>query len=194
VKRLEPPPGMPEDPAHLAQLAKVSRADVDVVLFYTSRGELPADAAKALERFVREGGGIVALHGTSGSFKNAPVWQQLIGGQFIGHAPGTHRMGVQIVDRQHPITRGLEDFEATDEEYCHTLVPDVERHVLGRFKNRPENSRDPNGPREMLWTREIGKGRLFYNALGHNEESWNHPTWQELNVRGIRWAAGREGS
>ena len=44
---------------------------------------------------------------------------------------------------------------------------------------------------DILWTRQVGKGRVFYSALGHGKEAWENPAWQKLVVQGILWAADR---
>ena len=54
VTRLEPPKDKaPDDPAHLAKLANIKRADYDVLLFYTSRHKLDELQERALQ--VRRG-------------------------------------------------------------------------------------------------------------------------------------------
>lgn len=78
------------------------------------------------------------------------------------------------------------------QEYCHTFPDGVERHVIARFRERPANSKDRNGNRDVAWTREAGKGRVFYTALGHDEQSWSNPAWQRMMVQGILWSAGRQ--
>jgi type 1 glutamine amidotransferase len=50
----------------------------------------------------------------------------------------------------------------------------------------------PDGPNEMMWTREFGRGRIFYNSLGHDLATWQNETWQRLVIQGIQWAAGRK--
>lgn len=190
VTRLEPPQDKPpEDPAHLAQLAKISRSDYDVLVFYTSGHKLDEVQERALEKFVEDGGGIVGLHGASFSFKNSQVWNRLLGGQFTGHIPGTHKLNIVIADTKHPITAGVGPFTIVDEEYKHKFA-DVDRHVLARFKERPPES-DQKANMDILWTREVGKGRVFYIALGHGKEAWENPAWQKLVVQGILWAAGQ---
>ncbi len=84
------------------------------------------------------------------------------------------------------------DFETTDEEHCHELETTVARHVLGRFVARPPMSVCPDGPNEMMWTREFGRGRIFYNSLGHDVATWQNEAWQRLVIQGIQWAAGRK--
>ncbi len=40
------------------------------------------------------------------------------------------------------------------------------------------------------WARMHGKGRVFYTALGHREDVWTNPLFQELLLEGILWALG----
>jgi type 1 glutamine amidotransferase len=190
VTRLEPPKDKkPDDPEHMLKLADVKRSDYDVLVFYTSRYELNELQERALEKFLEDGGGIVGIHGASFSFPKSKVWMRLIGAQFTGHIPKTHPLNIVIVDPKHPITAGVEPFTIIDEEYKHKFA-DVDRHVLGRFRERPPSS-DQKANMDIIWTREVGKGRVFYCALGHDKDAWQNPSWQKLIVQGILWAAGR---
>jgi type 1 glutamine amidotransferase len=190
VTRLEPPQDKkPNDPAHMEKLADIKYGDYDVLLFYTSGYKLNDAQERALEKFVDDGGGIVGIHGASFSFSNSKSWMRLIGAKFTGHIPGTHKLNIVIADPKHPITAGLEDFTITDEEYKHQFA-DVERHLLLRFRERPAGS-DQKANMDMTWTREIGKGRVFYTSLGHDKEAWENPNFQKLVAQGILWAAGQ---
>lgn len=190
VTRLEPPKDKaPDNPDHLSQLANIKHSDYDVLLFYTSKYKLNDLQERALEKFVEDGGGIVGLHGASFSFENSALWTRLLGGRFTGHIPGTHSLNVVIADQKHPITAGVGAFSIVDEEYKHKFA-DVDRHVLARFRERPAAS-DQSASMDILWTREIGKGRVFYSALGHGKEAWENPAWQKLIIQGILWAAGQ---
>jgi type 1 glutamine amidotransferase len=190
VTRLEPPADKPpNDPAHLAKLRDVKRADYDVLLFYTSKYNFDELQERAVQKFVEDGGGVVGIHGASFSFENSQAWTRLLGARFTGHIPGTHKLNIVIADPKHPITAGVGPFAVIDEEYKHRFA-DVERHVLARFRERPPAS-DQSANMDILWTREVGKGRVFYSALGHGKEAWENPAWQKLIVQGILWAAGR---
>jgi type 1 glutamine amidotransferase len=190
VTRLEPPKDKPpSDAAHLEKLADIKRSDYDVLVFYTSGYKLNDAQERALEKFVEDGGGIVGIHGASLTFGNSKVWLRLLGAKFAGHIKGTHKLNVVIADTGHPITAGVGPFSIVDEEYKHQFA-DVDRHVLARFRERPPES-DQKANMDILWTREIGKGRVFYTSLGHDKEAWENPSWQKLLVQGILWAAGR---
>jgi uncharacterized protein (TIGR03000 family) len=190
VTRLEPPRDKkPDDAAHMERLADVKRSDYDVLLFYTSGYKMNEKQERAIKRFLDEGGGIVALHGASGSFGNSDFWFKLVGARFKGHIPGTHRLHVVLPESKDPVTRGVPNFTIVDEEYKHKFA-DVHRNVLARFRERPPAS-DQKENMDIVWTREVGKGRVFYNALGHDKDAWENPYWQKLTVQGICWAAGR---
>ena len=147
----------------MKKLADVKRSENDVLLFYggPQANELQE---RAIEKFVEEGGGVVALHHASANSSKA--WIRLIGGQFTGHIAGTHKLNVVFADDKRPITRGVEPFTIEDEEYKHRFA-DVERHVLARFRERPKGS-DPKANNDIMWTREVGKGRV---GKGGRDES-----------------------
>jgi type 1 glutamine amidotransferase len=191
VSRLAPPAGNEGDAAHLAKLADLKPGDYDVLVFYTVGQSLDARQEAALQSFVEAGGGVVAIHGASASFGNSMAWFKLIGGRFAGHAAGTFPLTISITDADHPVTRGLKEFEIRDEEYTHRFPEGVERRVLARFKERPANTVEKNANNDVIWTINAGKGRVVYNALGHDEESWKNPSWLKLTAQSVFWAAGR---
>ena len=50
---------------------------------------------------------------------------------------------------------------------------------------------DQKANMDIVWTRQIGKGRVVYSALGHGKEAWTNPAWQKLIIQAIRWTAGK---
>jgi len=46
----------------------------------------------------------------------------------------------------------------------------------------------PNYP--VAWARMEGKGRVFYNVMGHSAETWKDPAFREMILGGIRWVTG----
>jgi type 1 glutamine amidotransferase len=186
VERLEP--GKEGGDAHIRKLANLKREDADVIVFFTVGYKLNEVEDRALEQFVEAGGGLVAIHCASASFGNSQAWKRLIGGSFAGHIAGLHKLEIKITDADHPIMKGVESFTITDEEYNHNFAK-VDRKVLGEFKARPEASKGKNN--EIIWTRDVGKGRVFYSALGHGPEAWGNPAWQKMVAQSLFWAAGQ---
>jgi len=65
-------------------------------------------------------------------------------------------------------------------------------HVIYFYKTASMHDRDyqrPNYP--QTWARMHGKGRVFYNSMGHREDVWANPKFQELAIAGLDWATGR---
>ena len=40
------------------------------------------------------------------------------------------------------------------------------------------------------WARKEGDGRVWYTAMGHREDIWTNPVFQDILIGGIRWALG----
>lgn len=167
----------------------------DAVWFYTT-GELPlSDVQKAdLLAFVRSGKGFGGSHSATDTFYKWKEYGDLIGAYFDGH-PWHTKINVIVEDKKHPATKHLGDsFEITDEIYqfrgpysrdkLHILM----KLDLGNLK--PGNRKDNDNA--LAWTREYGKGRVFYTALGHRDEVWRDPRYQEHVLGALRYLFGLE--
>ena len=45
-------------------------------------------------------------------------------------------------------------------------------------------------PYPATWARNHGKGRVFYTSMGHREDVWTNPLFQEILTGGMLWALG----
>jgi hypothetical protein len=45
-------------------------------------------------------------------------------------------------------------------------------------------------PYPTTWARKEGKGRVWFTAMGHREDVWTNPNFQNILVGGIKWALG----
>lgn len=140
-----------------------------------------------LERFVRQGGGLVLVHFACGAFQEfkedfvkiaGRVWDP----QLRGHDPhGTFT--VRIVDPEHPITRGMKDFETVDELYT-CLTGDIPIHQVAAARSKVDGKDYP-----MAFVLEVDKGRVFHCVLGHDPQAFGPSQVQELFEKGCLWAA-----
>ena len=44
----------------------------------------------------------------------------------------------------------------------------------------------------VAWAHEYGGARVFGTTLGHGNDTWNDPVFQDLMLRGFKWAVNRE--
>lgn len=153
----------------------------DEVLIYAQGGELTPDQEKGLTEFVAGGKGLAGIHCASDSFKNSDAYWNMLGGRFTGHGFGN--WPIHITAKRNPIVRGISNFEIKDEDYDNKIHPDAKVMVLARWGNDGQPA---------IWTRDYGKGRVFYTGMGHGKEAFENPSFQEVVVRGMRWAAGRD--
>lgn len=179
-------------------------AEVDGVFFYTT-GELPLNARQrdALLAFVANGGAFTGSHCATDTFYEVPEFGRMLGGYFDGH-PWHEEVGVTVEVPDHPATRGLgEAFRITDEIYQFKAPYSRERQqvLLSLDTSSVDMTKAgihrTDGDFAVSWTREHGRGRVFYTSLGHRPEVWADPRFQSHLIGGITWAletAGTAGS
>ena len=46
------------------------------------------------------------------------------------------------------------------------------------------------GDYPLAWCKAYGSGRVYYNALGHFDSTWNDPRFRSQLLGALRWAAG----
>ena len=159
---------------------RLDRYDSLIVYANHEQDKVPAD----ILGWVKDGGGLVALHSACGCFHPSPEWFALVGGKFKSHEG--HEFSPETVDKDHPITRGLPELKAWDETYVHQDLSG-DRHLL---QVRPPLNAGEDKPEPWTWTRTEGKGRVFYTASGHDMKVWDQTAYQVLVARAITWSVG----
>ncbi len=159
-------------------------------------GKILPEQAKPVFAAVREGGaGIAGCHGgMCDSFRESTEWQFMTGGQWVAH-PGNDGVKYQVTirDKEHQDhAPGIHDFFVASEQYYLHVDPAVKVLATTRFPTPGvEGPHVENGAFDMpqVWTKRYGKGRVFYNALGHQANVFDVPEARELMRRGFLWAA-----
>ena len=159
----------------------------DALMIYANWDEITPQAETALLAYVASGKGILPIHCASFCFRNSPEYVKMVGGQFWKHTTDT--ISANIVQPNNQIMNGLTKLKAFDETYLHSkLQPDnnvlMTREIKAdQTKDRPETKTEP-----YTWTRNYGKGRVFYTAFGHDEQTWENPDFHKLLENAIVWA------
>jgi len=176
-----------EDPGVLDSATSLARYDLVFLEFYNAQTPTLSPAAKEnLLKFVSGGKGFGLCHLSSASFKEWPEFRDLCGRCWVMGKSGHGPRGVfkaRIVQKDHPITKGLEDFEADDELYA-KLQGNAPINVLVEADSDFSHKTEP-----LVFTLDYGKGRVFHETFGHDGKALENPTVQKLTVRGCEWAA-----
>ncbi|WP_103925187.1 PVC-type heme-binding CxxCH protein [Algoriphagus boritolerans] len=161
-------------------LNEVTLNNYDGLMIYANYDEISPEHEKALKDYIQGGKALIPIHSASFCFRNSDWFVSAVGGQFSSH--GTGDFIVDIIDADHPVMAGIQEFETWDETYVHSKV-NPDKHVL--MERVEGDKREP-----YTWVRNEGKGRVFYTAYGHNEKTWEKKEFQNLVANGILWAVG----
>ncbi len=136
----------------------------------------------ALAAYVREGGGLLAVHAALSVGRTVePAYTDLLGAYFMSH-PSREEVRVSVSAR-HAITEGVSDFVERDEHYQIAITaPDAEIFLTSRSEH---GGCFPSG-----FARAYGKGRIADLTPGHTLGVWRQPSFQRLFVNAVRWCAG----
>lgn len=138
----------------------------------------------AIVDFVNNGGAFLNLHNSMGLYPKDGAYLDLVGGHYIGHGP-LERFRVEVVDHDHPITQGVEDFSIADEQHTPPYNKDKVNLLL-------QSRADGAEPAAAGWYYEPGIGRLCHLAPGHTREALFHPMYQRLLRNAVNWCLRRE--
>jgi len=175
---------------NMSDLTAERLANTDVLMFALTSGELPLDAAQksAIISFVNNGGGFIGTHSASDTLYDWSDYGRLVGAYFKEH-PWVQEATVAVEDTAHPISSGLgASFRLLEEYYTFRENPRSSVHVLLSLN---AGSVGASGDYPLAWTQTVGRGRSYYNALGHFSETWTDVRFQNQLTNAVRWVAQR---
>lgn len=209
------------DVSTFPKLPDFTRYDVVINNFnggHTSAGtRWPAQAERALEAYIRNGGGLVVFHAANNAFLEWPAYNEMIGlgwrdpsfgpgiaigpresilripqghGLPPGHGP-RHDFELFVLEPRHPITQGLPPhWSHPSEQLTHGQHGPAEGLTILTYAfSEVSRQGEP-----MDWVRQYGKGRVYTTMLGHTWNNELNPNLDDVNfqallARGAEWAA-----
>jgi type 1 glutamine amidotransferase len=181
--------------------------EYDAVFLNSIVGEfLPDPAMRAdLVRYVNEGGGMGGIHGTPWASRNWDEFAEMIGAQ---SAPHRIENGIiRLYDKESPLVQSFnhEDLPHREEYYRFEhegngrlrwdkvrtiLVVDLDEKVPNSTDKPWQGYRRPDKVYPLAWIREYGKGRVFYNSMGHMPETFMRPEIVGHFLAGMQYILG----
>jgi len=189
----------------------------DALFFYTT-GDLctagtdknppmSPEGKKAFLDFVASGKGFIGTHSASDTFhtngeatkgpdryKNfgdaADDYIKMLGAEFIIH--GKQQVAKMVcVDPKFPGLENHADGFSFQEEWYSLKDFRKDLHVL--LLQQTDTMEGPMYQRPAYpgtWARRHEQGRVFYTSMGHREDVWTNPIFQDVLTGGISWALG----
>jgi type 1 glutamine amidotransferase len=149
----------------------------------------------ALQGYVLGGGGLMGIHGAAfGPLALEDKWAWY-GGVFCCAFTNHSKIlpaQVDLDDAAHASNAGLPaQWRRTDEWYDFTGTPRGCARILATLDETTYQGGHMGQDHPMAWCRQVGKGRLWYTAMGHTESSYAEPLFRQHLLGGILVATGR---
>lgn len=159
-------------------------------------GPLHDSAKNRTIRYLKNGGGMLIIHFANGAFHYSlpgaaaadwPEYRNICRRVWDHQSNSTHeeygKFKVKVSETQHPITKGLKDFDTIDELYYNQKGDEPVIPLLTAY-SKTTGKEEP-----LAWAYEYGKGRVFQTLLGHNAASFQAAGFNMLLKRAAEWAA-----
>jgi type 1 glutamine amidotransferase len=114
-------------------------------------------------------------------------WFQFVGIQSSGHGP-QKPIDVTFLDRDHAVTKGLENWTTVNEELYNNIKPIESAKALARGRQDVGQKVDDA---VVAWANEYGKARVFSTTLGHNTATVADARYLDLVANGLLWSVGK---
>jgi type 1 glutamine amidotransferase len=168
----------------------------DVIVLYDMWQKITDEAKADFVAMLKQGKGLVVLHHAIANYQDWPEYHKIFGARYYlkptmvdgvekPRSQWKHdvKFNVHIADREHPIARGLKDFEIHDETYKgYDIRPDVKPLLT---------TEEPLSSPTIGWTKTYEKARVAYLQLGHDHLAYENPNFPKLVAQAIAWAAGK---
>jgi type 1 glutamine amidotransferase len=156
---------------------------------------------EALLAAIRDGKGFLGVHSASDTFHSKgnrfetqpqpDPYIAMLGGEFLSHG-SQQEARVKIVDPNFPGLRGSSDSFRIKEEWYSLKNFGKDMHVLLVLETEEMHGSDyERPPFPIAWARKEGKGRVYFNAMGHRDDVWMSERFHQILAGAVAWATGR---
>ena len=139
-----------------------------------------------LKNYLKNGGSIIAFHTSSICFDDWPDYKKIIGGKWVWDKTYHPPQGMVEISpiSDHKISENIDNFEINDEIYHHLELEESSEPFLKGLTKKT------NEEHIIGWTYQFEKGKVVYNALGHDSESLENENFVKIIKQSINWLEG----
>jgi type 1 glutamine amidotransferase len=172
---------------------------------------MPAGAKEAFLDAIKAGKGFIGFHAAADTFHSTGYvrhggnmlrdidekgeddfdpYIKMLGGEFIIHGK-QQAATLKCIDKKFPGAPALDQAKFQEEWYSlKNFSPDL--HVVLAMDTTGMEGKMYERPMfPQSWARMHGKGRVFYTSLGHREDVWLRPDFQQLVIGALNWTTRR---
>lgn len=165
---------MKNTPYQIDRIKRISRLkDMDLsdyacllLYFHKKQHKNTGALIDKILHYSQSGGSVLALHGSTASFKSNPKYVRMTGGRFTGHGKPSK---IHIT--------GFMSFDIIDELYEHQLSKDCKILLYGNEK-------------PVYWTRFHMKGKVACLTLGHTRKVYDRVEMMTIIYHALEYLIG----
>lgn len=193
---------LPESLAKFDAIFFMTTGDLTQVKCEDGSPPMPPEGKKALLDAIAGGKGFIGSHCASDTFhspgkanENQPPsaidpYIAMLGGEFISHGD-QQKATMRVADAKFPGLPSAGDFTLLEEWYSlKNFSPDLHVILVNETKGM-KNWQYQRAAFPATWARMHGRGRVFYTSMGHRDDVWTNPMFQDLLIGAFRWATGQ---
>ncbi len=164
----------------------------DVIVFYDSWQQITKEEKQAYLGLTEKRKGLVFMHHALVSYQNWPEFTSIIGGKYQLPAPDIdseklsgykHDIWMRVItNRNHPVTKRIDDFDIFDEGYTNLQVLPT---VTTLLTTENEFCHPIIG-----WAHQVENSKVVYLLPGHAAPGLHSPAYKQIILNSIRWSAG----
>lgn len=170
----------------------------DVIIFFVHFPSLRKRQFNDLRNFILNGGGVVSLHETAilRPPSKGKKLSECLGMAWNDDGSKWGAIFDEIkLDTSHPILEGFFEKLVISDEFYWDLFEEQSVRILGEVRTGPDGDSERSVPVDQLskdyspiiWTYEIGKGKVFGTTIGHNTYSYFDPEFRIILFRSIAY-------
>ncbi len=176
-----------------ALIASAEVNQYDVLVFYDLADSISLAQQQAYIDLLKKGASMIFLHHALVSYQNWPEFVKIVGGQYHTQpvvvngdtlkANYDHDVNipVKVEDKNHPVTKGIRDFEVVDEVYSDVEILPSVKPLL--------STTHPKSMRYLAWVNHYGNSEVICIQLGHGPSCYTNPNFRRLIQQAIEWSA-----